>query len=466
MNYKKLIAIATAGLAMQIQAQLATRVDQYYNDWSLINPSAINSGNKSQVSLFYNRLFTGIKGSPTNILISAIFPNPEKRLGFGINFAQEKIGFSTLSNGYVSYAYTLPVSDQSKIHAAASIGLLSQQFNPNAIDVINQDDPYYLSLQQGKPATRFDFKVSASYQYKGILTGFAAGRLTRPKFSYDYYNFTAQYDLANFSNAFISAKLKVSKDFIVQPVASLNIFNFETSMLQYGANLYVKEAIWLGVHSAGNRNIALNVGGNMKNSVKIGYSYSMPYSAKSKLLGSGHEFFTTIMLGKTSDLVSDIDYGTFVLKSEFRDSSAGTKNSSQTANKSAEVKPTPTSANVISVETISLRNDTIVINSFEEMKFLKSGYDTSKLIFKSLEKQFPRNGYYVTVGVFKNEANANRHIKNMYVKGITAYKFYMPENQYYYVYIFRSETPEEADNIKWAEQPEIPDIWTKRIFHR
>ena len=42
----------------------------------------------------------------------------------------------------------------------------------------------------------------------------------------------------------------------------------------------------------------------------------------------------------------------------------------------------------------------------------------------------------------------------------------MPENQYYYVYIFRSDTPEEADEIKWQEQPNILDIWTRRVYHR
>lgn len=448
------------------KSQLATRVDQVYQDWSLVNPSAINATNKSQVSLFYNRLFTGVKGSPTNILASATFPNPDKRVGIGFNLSQEKIGFSTLFNGYVSYAYTLPLTSKSRFHAAASLGLLSQRFNPNAIDVINQDDPYYLSLQQGKPATRFDFRFSASYQFKGFIAGASSGRLNKPRFDYDYYNFTAQYSLANVSNFFTTAKIQVNKDIIIQPVISMNLFNFKSALFQYGSNIIMRNVIWVGLHSAGNKNIAIHMGGNVKNTIKVGYSYSMPYAAGSKLLGSGHEFYTAILLGRTSDLVSDIDYETLTLNGIELDTTANSDEFNRNREPKKDNNRNAVSTNVISVESIKLRNDTIVISSFEEIKFLKSGYDTSKILLKSLEKDFPKNGYYVTIGVFKNEANANKHIKNMYIKGITSYKFYMPENQYYYVYIFRSDTPEEADNIKWQEQPEIPDIWTRRVYRR
>jgi len=458
--------IAVLGLVGTSSAQLATRIDQYYQDWSLINPSALNATNKSQVSLFYNRLFTGVKGSPTNLMASATFPNPDKRIGLGFNLGQEKVGFSTLTNGYVSYAYTLPFSKRNRLHAAASLGMLSQRFNPNAIDVISQDDPYYLSLQQGKTINRLDFRLSMSYQLSGFLFGVSSGRLNKPRFDFDYYNYTAQFQLANTQNAFVSAKFKLNRDLLLHPVLSISSYNFKNALLQYGANLTLKDVVNIGIHSAGNKNISLQIGGTVRNTIKIGYSYSMPYAAESKLLGSGHEFFTAIQLGRTSDLVSDIDYDAIAFQTASGDSLYSDNTDGGKVQPKKQEANAGNSANVISVETIKLRNDTIVISSFDEMKFLKSGYDTSKIMLKSLERDYPKNGYYVTIGVFKNESNANKHIKNMYVKGVTAYKFFMPENQYYYVYIFRSDTPEEADEIKWQEQPNILDIWTRRVYHR
>ncbi len=461
---KYLVLTLLSGLALNAMAQLATRVDQYFQDFSILNPSTINASNKTSLCLFYNRLYTDIKGSPTNLMASAVFPNPDKHVGFGFNFSQEKIGFSTLYNGYVSYVYSLKLGKKSKLHTGASFGLLSQRFNPNAIDVINQDDPYYLSLQQGKPDNRFDFKVSTSYQTAGLLIGFSTGRVTHPRFSYDYYNYKAQYTLANLSNAFFSARIKVSKDIIMQPVASLNIFDYKSVLLNYGMNFIAGENIWAGIHNAGNKNIALQVGGMLRNSIRIGYSYSMPYSSTSKVLGSGHEFFTSILLGKTSDLVKDLDYDAITVNTDKIDT-ASNPQQDNTGSVPKETK-TATSGNVVSVEKIKMHNDTIVISSFEDIKFLKSGYDTSKILLKNLKPEFPADGYYVTIGTFRSEENANRYIKMMYTVGYTSYKFYHPETKYFYVYILHAENNEEADQVKWQEQLEFPDIWVKRVFKK
>lgn len=473
---KKYVFLSFAVIANLSFAQIATRIDQYYQDFSLVNPAAINANNNSQINLFYNKLFTGVKGSPTNLLASAIFPNPEKRVGFGINLAQEKVGFSTLNNAYVTYAYTFPVSKKSKLHLGASLGFLSQRFNPNAIDVVNEDDPYYLSLQEGKSANRLDIKASAAFQTSGLLFGISSGRVTKPRFDYDYYNFNAQYSLQNLTTAFVSSKLKTSEDISLQPVASLTLFDFDRMLLQFGMNMYVRDKVWAGLHSAGNKNVSLQVGGIIGTMIKVGYSYSMPYSAESKLLGSGHEFYTSIILGKTETLVTDVgaDELAFETEEEEKDNGKRGKKRSKkaeevTVEEEVEIAKTEkvvVSPNVISVETIKMKSDTLMIKGFDDIKFLKSGYDTAKLVFADLKKEYPANGYYVTVGVFKNEANANRHIKTMYMKGLTSYKFFMPDNQHYYVYIFRGDTSEEADAVKWQEQLEIPDIWTKKVFKR
>jgi len=462
---KKTILSLILGIAfLNLDAQIATRVDQYYQDFSIVNPAAINAANNSSLNVFYNRLFTGVKGSPTNILLSAIFPNPEKHVGFGVNFAQEKIGFSTLYNAYVSYVYSLKLGKKSKLHTAASFGLLSQRFNPNAIDVINQDDPYYLSLQQGKPDNKFDLKASVCYQTAGFLLGFSSGRLTNPRFGYDYYNYNAIYGLSSISNAFMSARLKISKELILQPVISLNIFNFRSTLLNYGLNFYAKDAFWMGIHSAGNKNMSFQLGASINKSIKIGYSYSMPYSSTSKLLGAGHEFFTSINLGKTSELVKDLDYDAITVNKIDSDSSNTSKNGSVLPEKK-EIT-VGSSGNVISVETIKLQHDTIVIGSFEDMKLLKLGYDTGKIFLKDLRQEPPSNGYFVTIGTFRLESNANKYIKIMYAKGYSAYKFFYPESKYYYVYILQAETNEEAEQIKWQEQLEFPDIWVKRVFRK
>jgi hypothetical protein len=188
----------------------------------------------------------------------------------------------------------------------------------------------------------------------------------------------------------------------------------------------------------------------------------MPYSSGSKTLGSGHEFFTAIVLGKTNNIIRSLGDDPVVLKKIHIDT-ASNKQEEPELVQPKYTQPSKNSGNV-KISTISLSHDTIHINSFDEMKVLKSGYDTAKIDLRDIALVQPSDGYYVTVGVYKIEENANRQIKNMYAKGITAFKFYLPANKFYYVYIFRGDTPEEADEVKWQEQLEIPDIWTKRVY--
>lgn len=450
-----------------LNAQLSTRLDQYFLDWSVINPAAINSMKSSRVSTFYNRMFTGISGAPENIFASLVVPNSNKRIGFGLNFSQEKLGFGTTYAGNASYVYSLPINKSQKtiLHTAATVGLLTQRFNPNAIDVVSTDDPVYLSLQQGKPVTRFDLKVSATLQTGGLLLGLSSGRLTNPRFVYNYFTYQTTLALSNLTTAFTSVKLKVSKDLTLQPVFAAHMFDFKKAQIQWGANLDLRETITLGLHSTGFGNVALQAGANIQKTVRIGYSYSMPVSFNAKLLGSGHEFYTSINIGNVKDNYPE-DNDKFVLTPISNDSSFSDNQNTDIVPEPKKPERVESNSNVVKVESIKVKHDTIVISSFDEMKFLKSGYDTSKIVFKPVPHNFPADGYYVTVGVFQAESNANRMIKNMYMRSVTAYKFYYPDNNRYYVYIFRGDRPDEADQIKWQEETEIPDIWTKWILRK
>lgn len=426
----------------KIIAQISSRIDQYYQDFSLINPSAINTGAISTVNLFYNKLFTGVKGSPSDLFASVVIPVPSKRIGFAFNFGQENIGFSRLYNGSASYAYTLPLGESTAFHLGGSIGVISQGFDRDAINVISPSDPIYQSLLNGKTETKFDLKISGTLQINALLLGFSTGRLTQPKYSLDYQIYSNSYALTNISNAFVSTKLQVSNGLILQPVMSLTIFDFKQHNLQYGINFMAKDVIWAGVHSAGNKNIALHIGAFIKQTTKVGYSYSMPVSSESKLLGSGHEIFTSFALNKLSDSRKPLLRDRFVFGNTEYDEYDG--NTAVTKKK-------------------KVFTDTVTVVSLEGISQLENGYDTSLLKLPSISKTYTTPGYYVVVGVFKSENNVNLHIKNLFGSGIVAYKFYFPENGSYYAFIHRADKEADAEKFKWSGDIDVPAIWTKYV---
>ncbi len=413
----------------------------------MINPSAINTGAIGSVNLFYNKLFTGVKGSPSDLFISVVMPLPQKRIGFAFNFGQEKIGFSTLYNGYASYAYTLPLDENMALHLGGSLGIINQGLDRSAIDVVSPSDPIYQSLQNGRSETKFDLKISGTLQIKALLLGFSTGRLTQPKYPLDYQGTANSYPLKNISNVFFSTKLQLSNGFTMQPVASVSLYDWKNRNVQFGMNFIAKDVAWVGIHNSGNKNISLHVGAWVKKLAKVGYAYSMPVSSDAKLLGSGHEIFASITFNKASEDRKPLLHDRFVLGGD-----ADPDDGEEDPDKDETV-----------VDKDVKWTDTVSVSSLEDIKKLKGTADTSMLRIPPVAKSWPTPGYYVVVGVFRSENNVNSQIKQLLDRGIDSYKFYHPENGYYYAYILRSDRQDEADKLVWDGKIDVSGIWVKHI---
>ncbi len=492
-------------------SQIATRIDQYYIQPSIINTAAINSINGTSIDMFINKLFWGVNGSPENMLINISHHNFGKSAGFGGLFGMEKIGFVNHINGNLSYAYTLPSKSMHKFTFSPSVGFISEKLNASNINVIDVTDPVYQAFINDPKQTKFDLRLSGLYQFKGLMLGLSSSRLTSKNYGYEDNNGNnTLVPIKNLSNAFISTKLQMSKNLILQPVLSSTITDFKEAITQYGLNTIIANKLWAGLHNAGNKNIALNVGAIFKDALKLGYSYSMPYSNTSKTLGSGHEIVASYLFGNK---VKPIDnYDKFVLNKtnddeiesggiasidkEDVDNTLNTKNpNAQTENNKIDnVIDNATAANTKTVDTSTtvntettagnniskttgntnstipeiavkpkLKGGEILVSSYEEAAEQIQLGKSKSLVLAPLPKQQPKNGYYLCAAFAKTESEIDAKVKELWNNGTKAFKIMNPQNGYYYAYVDKFETLELADAAKWSGKYNVPNIWTKLI---
>lgn len=416
------------------------------HDPAIINPASINTYTASRLSFFNNRLYGDIPGSPGNMLASFSMPVPKKNIGVGAYFGQEKLGFTTLSNAYATYAYTIPLGENQRLHMAASLGFLNQKFNGNNINVINPNDPLYQSYLRGQSTSRFDIKFSALYQLKGLSLGISSGRIANPRFVYENSNYSSTFSLQNLSNAFAAAKLQVSNALMLQPVVSAHFTDFRLSSLQYGMNAWIQDAVWAGFHNSGNKNLSLQIGARLFQTILAGYSYSMPINPEAKLLGSGHEFFTSFMISKPHKENQRLDM--LVL--------GGTEGVEAAETETRETEEREE-------ESTALIKVPATVHNLTEMKALRPNYDTAFLTISPLGNEPAEQGFYVCVGMNKSEQMADRLIKEYYTKGLRSYKFQNSKNKYFYVYLTKKATRAEADNVKLSGVAGVENIWTVEV---
>lgn len=475
-----IVYLATCISVAGLKAQIATRMDQYYLDPSIINAAAINAQNGTSTGLFFNRLFTGVDGSPSNFLINVASHKQGNNFGFGGNFAIESVGFINNYNGYASYAYSMPMRGHHKFTIAPTFGFMAQRLNTNAINVVNTNDPQYIALINGENDTRFDMKLSGLYQYKGLMIGLSSGRITKPNFQYEDGSQVANFATRNLSNLFVSAKMQVASKVMLQPVLSSTMFDFKELLLQYGMNVFLAEKMWAGLHYAGNRNVSLNIGGMYNDVMRVGYSYSLPVSSSSRLLGAGHEVYVNYIFGvklqepinlsdrfvfiNPNDSLSDTD---FAIDDE-NSINETPKNSADLDSNESVLRPPKNQVSVINKSVLKVKQPVlkpgqILVNSLDEVIAAIDGNMAEKMVPANLALTYPSKGYYLCVSFADTETDANVKLTNYWENGVKAFKVYYPKNKYYYIYLDRFDDNGAAERAKWSGKYKVPNVWTKFI---
>ncbi|MFZ9970949.1 MAG: type IX secretion system membrane protein PorP/SprF, partial [Bacteroidia bacterium] len=128
----KKITIALMGLALglPLNAQMGVRLDQFYMDHASIIPAAVGNMEMGGLSLFHNKMFSDVPGSPQHSVMNVNMPMASKNTGFGIYYMRERYGFAETHNTYATYAYTIGLGNAADLSLGVSVGALRQSFDP------------------------------------------------------------------------------------------------------------------------------------------------------------------------------------------------------------------------------------------------------------------------------------------------------------------------------------------------
>jgi type IX secretion system PorP/SprF family membrane protein len=440
------ILMAAAFLGSTAAAQSTFRYDQYFADPSINNLAAINLRETGSLSVFYNRMHSRIPGSPENLAVNLALPVAGRNIGFGLQFAQERIGFSLLQTWNLGYAYTARFGEFARLHMAAGIGLLNQKFDFQQAIYTDPNDPLIDAMMLGTRANRADVRGAALFQYKDFLLGVAGSRLVKPRFDFNYFRYRSNYNLQTITNAMAQYGIGLGSDWKLQPSVLVSLYDFKDPRVQGNLTAHYKNFVWGGLIYTDNRLGGASVGLNLFESIRIGYAYVVPLTNTNAQLGAGHELFTSYSFATGGrELPESAPVSTVILED------------------GKPVKP-PVIAGPSQPTSGVTAKDTTIVRNLEEMERTDRDKDTARLSFPNLPTgEWPKPGHYVVVGTFSQEANADKHIKELYKQGISSYKMFYPPNKYFYVYIRYTTNREEAERIKLEGVTGIPDIWVRTV---
>ena len=136
-NFNQFIQLGALALVFTVSiasssAQINPLGAQYFQNQYLANPAMAGYQSGMRLNLGYRNQWDNIPGTPKNVSVTGDYGT--EKVGVGINFFKDEAGLLNRSRIQGSYAYHLPLNDDSqKVHFGISLGLQTERLNNQAI---------------------------------------------------------------------------------------------------------------------------------------------------------------------------------------------------------------------------------------------------------------------------------------------------------------------------------------------
>ena len=299
LSTRLLVALAMLLIPGFLRAQSDPQLTQYWAIPAYYNPAASGSTDYLRIRLGAKLQWLGISKAPKSFFGAADSPLRigTKRIGLGVNIAQESLGlFSNLiANVQASYKFKL---FKGEFSVGLQGGYYNSKFKGSEIYIPEEDD-YHQSTDTSLPTqdlagNAFDFSAGIHYSHKYFSVGVAGLHLLNPKVKMNIEGSEAS-DAHEYESELPRAPYFVADGNI--PLKN-TLFSLQPSLLvktdfeDFGAEVTMRATynrfISFGVGYRWKEAVSAMIGAEFKNFF-LGYAYDYPLSALGKASSGSHE---------------------------------------------------------------------------------------------------------------------------------------------------------------------------------
>lgn len=299
-----MLAIVIVASAIHASGQTDAQLAQYYEVPSYYNPSAIGNTDFIRIRGGARLQWLGIENAPRTFVGVADMPFKlaGKRLGVGVQVAQESIGLYSTLNAGAQLAYKLRKwGGQWSIGVQA--GLYDQSFKGSEV-YLPDDDEYHQSTDDAIPTsdihgTAFDLAAGVWYEHPRFYAGVSCTHITSPTVTMNAENASGgsetsdrKYQFQAPRTLYFTAGCNIPiNNTLFEVVPSVLVktdFGFVTGELT--ARARYRKMFSFGVGYRWNDAVIATIVAEIKN-FYVGYSYEYATSAIRMASSGSHEMF-------------------------------------------------------------------------------------------------------------------------------------------------------------------------------
>lgn len=275
-------------MSKESAAQLNPFAASYFQNQYLANPAMVGGDNNIKVNAGYRKQWSGVNNSPYTIYATGEYSTDDK-MNFGVTLYNDKAGMINTSIAMVSYAYYLPVNNNSgRIHLGISAGAVSRSldsknFNGEQGDVLLTNGNS-IDLDGGIGVAYTDKKITLQASFPYMVNYFKSENseiIDRPSY------FAAASYKFSFENS----------EYNVEPKAAFRGFKGFDNIFDFGAQVNLKQFNCFGMYHT-SKNATFGVGLKLIEKLAINAMYTTPGTVASSYIDGNFEIGLAFLLNK------------------------------------------------------------------------------------------------------------------------------------------------------------------------
>ncbi|SDB41822.1 type IX secretion system membrane protein, PorP/SprF family [Flavobacteriaceae bacterium MAR_2010_188] len=266
-------------------AQQLPQFTQYMYNTISINPAYAGSRETLSVVGMHRSQWVGLEGAPSTQTLSIHAPMRNERVGLGLSFIKDELGYQEFSYLYGDFSYTIPTGQNSKLAFGLKAGFTSFALDSDFQNA-NSDDPQIFGFEnRWKPNIGAGVYWHSQRWYLG---------LSAPRILNTDYNGAQEFEALERVSYYLTGGLvfDLSEDIKFKPAALLKATNGAPLSFDLTANFLFNEKLWLGGgyrfdERAGE--VAGMADFQISRQLRVGYAYGYPISDLRPYTSGTHE---------------------------------------------------------------------------------------------------------------------------------------------------------------------------------
>lgn len=274
--------------------QSNTRMNNYWDNTYYINPAAVNSKYAAVVSVVARKQWFGVDGAPTTFFASGTTYIDNLQTQFGVKAFADEIGYTRVSNFSLSYAYSVILNSDYRLHLGLAASYQNLSYNQNEVDALTPDDP--ASFTRMNKTSNYNCDLGAEIKNKTLTLGISAQNI--------FSSFFDENKLQNNTNFLYAKYRKMTKEpvnvgFGAAAIQYNSILQMEFNITSYFNYNKVPDFFQAGLFYRTRTEMGGILGVNLNDALHLYYSYDFNVAGIRRANTGSHEIMLVYTFEKS-----------------------------------------------------------------------------------------------------------------------------------------------------------------------